>query len=160
MHGVVFSWRAHSSQPTQFKYCLCTKLFSTKINTYGPIIILRLDFKGRTKTELTVEMSVLRKGSSDRRRNVDRSILKELNVRMILLMYVKIRRLTYFNHVTRTKSNRLPHILLYGYTHGHRHRGRPKKNGWIIFARLQCAQVRLWIWRRIKLLAVPWTGYY
>jgi len=77
----------------------------------------------------TFEMAVLRKicgiTRRDRRRNVD--ILKELQVEKDINAVLQTRRLTYFGHVTRTEKDRYPNILMHGYTHRRRPRGRPRK---------------------------------
>jgi len=61
----------------------------------------------------------------DHRRNSD--ILEELSVEKDIVDVIQTRRLSYFDHVVRVSDDRFRHILLHGYTHGHRTRGRPKK---------------------------------
>jgi len=73
-------------------------------------------------------MSVLRKicGITRKdRRKVD--ILKELSVENDIVDLLQVRRLTYFGHVNRMGNYWFPKLLLHGYTHGHRLRGRSKK---------------------------------
>jgi len=85
-------------------------------------------------------MSVLRKicgiTRRDRRRNMD--VLKELNIEKDIVQVLRTRRLTYFGHVNRMQSERYPRVLLHGYTHGHRPKGRPKKK-WIDSIREDCS---------------------
>jgi len=64
----------------------------------------------------------------DRRRNVD--ILKELSAEKDIVDLLQVQRLTYFGHVNRMDNHTFPKLLLHGYTHGHRWRGRPK-NKWL-----------------------------
>ena len=88
------------------------------------------------------EMSVLRKIcwiTRKDRRNVD--ILKELSIEKDIVDLLQVRRLTYFGHVNRMGNDRFPKLLLNGYTHWHRSRERPKRNGWTISVRT----VRTWI---------------
>jgi len=40
---------------------------------------------------------------------------------------LQTRRLTYFGHVTPVEKDRYRNILMHGYTHGRRPRGRPRK---------------------------------
>ena len=91
------------------------------------------------------EMSVLRKicgiTRKDRRRNVD--ILKELSIGKDIVDLLQVRRLTYFGHVNRMGNDRFPKLLLHGYTHGHRSRGRPK-NGWTISVRTVRTRIYLY----------------
>ena len=74
-------------------------------------------------------MSVLRQicgvTRRDRSRNLD--IQKELHIHKDIVQVQQTRRLTYFGHVTRMGSDRYPHLLLHGYTHGRRPKGRPRK---------------------------------
>ena len=87
-------------------------------------------------------MSVLRKicgiTRRDRRRNVD--VLKELDIEKDIVQVLQTRRLTYFGHVNRMQAERYPHVLLHGYTHGHRRKGRPKKK-WIDNVREDCSNI-------------------
>jgi len=53
--------------------------------------------------------------------------LKELSIEKDNVDLLQVRRLTYFGHVNRMDIDRFPKLLLHGYTHGHRSRGRPKK---------------------------------
>jgi len=74
-------------------------------------------------------MAVLRKicgiTRRDRRRNVD--ILKEIQIEKDINKVLQTHRFTYFGHVTRIEKDRYPNILMHGYTHGRRPRGRPRK---------------------------------
>jgi len=54
-------------------------------------------------------------------------IQKELDIHKDIVQVLQTRRLTYFGHVTRMGSDRYPHLLLHGYTHGRRAKGRPRK---------------------------------
>ena len=72
----------------------------------------------------------------DQRRNLD--ILKELSIKKDNVKVLQIRRLTYLGHVSQMEKDRFPHILLHGYTHGHRPRGRPRKK-WMDNVREDCA---------------------
>ena len=99
--------------------------------------------KEEQKRKLRVfEMTVLRKICGvtwkDRRRNVD--ILNELSIERDIISVVQCWRLTYFGHVTQMDKDRLPYILLYGYTHGSRGKGRPKKR-WIDNIREDCMDI-------------------
>ena len=101
--------------------------------------------KEHHKRKLRVfEMSVLRKicgiTRKDRRRNED--ILNELSVEKDIVALLQARRLTYFGHVNRMDNDRLPKLLLHGYTHGHRPRGRPKKK-WIDNIREDCEDMNI-----------------
>jgi len=93
-------------------------------------------------------MSALRKicvrvTRRDRRRNLD--ILKELDIHRDIVQVLQTRRLTYFGHVTRTVSDRYPQLLLYGYTHGRRPKGRPRKK-WLDNIRDDCKEMGVTIY--------------
>jgi len=99
--------------------------------------------KEEQKRKLRVfEMIALRKicgvTRKYRTRNVD--ILKELSTERDIISVIQCRRLTYFGHVTRMDKDRLPYILLYGYTHGSRGKGRTKKR-WIDNIREDCMDI-------------------
>ena len=91
------------------------------------------------------EMSVLRKicgiTRKDRRRNVD--MLKELSVEKDIVDLLQVRRMTYFGHVNRMDNDRFRKLLLHGYTHGHRSRGRPKKKRAIDNTREDCEDMNV-----------------
>jgi len=95
--------------------------------------------KEEEKQKLKVfEMSLWRKISGisgitrrDRRRNLD--ILKELSIKKDIVKVLQIRRLKYFGHVKQIEKDRFPHILLHGYTHGHR------RKKWMDNVREDCA---------------------
>jgi len=53
-------------------------------------------------------------------------ILKELLIDKDNVDIIQTRRLTYVGHVTRVKKNRYLHILLHGYSHGHRARSKKR----------------------------------
>jgi len=98
-------------------------------------------------------MSVLRKICGIRR-NVD--ILKELSVEKDIVDLLQVRRLTYFGHVNSMSNDRFPKLLLHGYTHGHRLRGRPKKK-WLDNIREDCEDMNMSI-QYCKHLASAGTG--
>jgi len=54
-------------------------------------------------------------------------IFKELQTEKDINEVLQTRRLTYFGHVTRMEKDRYPNILMHGYTHGRRPRGRPRR---------------------------------
>jgi len=102
-------------------------------------------------------MSVLRKIRGiirkDRRKNVD--ILKELSIEKDIVDLLQVRRLTYFGHVNCMRDDRFPKLYLHGYTHGHRSRGRPKRNGWTISVKT----VRTCVYLCYKHLTSPGTRH-
>ena len=57
---------------------------------------------------------------------------------------LQTRRLTYFGHVTRMEKDRYPIILMHGYTHGRRPRGRPRKR-WLDNITKDCEALNLTI---------------
>ena len=63
-------------------------------------------------------------------------------------------RLTYFGHVTRMGSDRYPHLLLHGYTHGRRPKGRPRKK-WLDNIR---DDARRWAFQSMRLHNLLPTG--
>ena len=91
-------------------------------------------------------MAVLRKickiTRRDRRRNAD--ILKELQMEKDINEVLQTRRLTYFVNVTRMEKDRYPNILMHGYTHGRRPRGRPRKR-WLDNITDDCEELNLTI---------------
>jgi len=108
---------------------------STKVLLYQTLVRVRAiilynsetwTLKEEQKRKLRVfEVSVLRKicgiTGRDRIRNTD--VLKELNIEKDIVQVLRTHRLTYFRHVNRTQ--RYPYVLLHGYTHDHRPKGRP-----------------------------------
>jgi len=60
------------------------------------------------------------------------------------------RRLTYFGHVTRMEKDRYPNILMHGYTHGRRPRGRPRKR-WLDNITEDCEELNLTIHQASRL---------
>jgi len=84
----------------------------------------------------------------DRRRNVD--ILKELEMEKDINEVLQTRRLTYFGHVTRMEKDRYPNILMHGYTHGRRPRGRPRKS-WLDNITKDCEALNLTIQQASRL---------
>jgi len=69
---------------------------------------------------------------------------------------LQTRRLTYFGHVTRMGSDRYPHLLLHGYTHGHRPKGRPRKK-WVDNIRDDCKEFS-WALQSMRLHNLIPTG--
>ena len=57
---------------------------------------------------------------------------------------LQTRRLTYFGHVSRMEKDRYPNILMHGYTHGRRPRGRPRKR-WLENITEDCEELNLTI---------------
>ena len=119
------------------------------------IIVPQIKEHHKRKRKLGVfEMSVLRKicgiTRKDRRRNV--YILKELSIGKDIVDLLQVRRLTYFGHVNRMGNDRFPKLLLHGYTHGHRSRGRPK-NGWTISVRT--VRTRIYLYYNCLLYTSP-----
>jgi len=111
------------------------------------------DVKEDQKQKLkTYEMSVLRKmcgmARRDRRRNVD--ILKELQMVKDINEILQTCCLTYFGHVTRMEKDRYPNILMHGYTHGRRPRGRPRKR-WLDNITEDCEDLNLTIFQASRL---------
>jgi len=62
-------------------------------------------------------------------------MLKKLVIDKDIIQILQTRRLKYYGHVTRMGNDRLPQVLLHGYMHGRRPKGRPEKNWLTIFAR-------------------------
>ena len=87
---------------------------------------------------MTVLRKICRVTRKHRRRNVD--ILKELSIERDIINALQCRRLTYFGHVTWMNKDRLSYILLCGYTHGSRGKGRPKKR-WMDNIREDCIDI-------------------
>jgi len=88
--------------------------------------------------EMTVLRKICRVTRKHRRRNVD--ILKELSIERDIINALQCRRLTYFGHVTWMHKDRLSYVLLCGYTHGSRGKGRPKKR-WMDNIREDCMDI-------------------
>jgi len=78
----------------------------------------------------------------DRKRNVD--IMKTLDISLDkhIIEILRIRRLTYFGHVSHMPAERFPHIALFGRTKGSRTRGRRRKK-WLDNVRENCAATNL-----------------
>jgi len=122
---------------------------STKVLLYQSMVQSIVLYNSETWTEdqkrklKTFEMAVLRKicgiTRRDRRRNVD--ILKEFQTEKDINEVLQTRRLTYFGHVTRMEKDRYPNILIHGYTHGRRPRGRPRKRWLQHYRRLWRAEL-------------------
>lgn len=93
---------------------------------------------------LVFEMSVLRRilgvNRRDRWRNED--VRMTLGVTTNVVAEIQPRRLTYFGHVCRMKTERLPHISLFGRVHGTRPVGRPKKR-WLDGLKEDCIELGL-----------------
>ena len=75
--------------------------------------------------------------------NVHKDIVQVLQTRRLTYMY-------YFGHVTRTGSDRCPHLLLHGYTHGRRPKGRPRKK-WLDNIRDDCKEMGVSIYEASQL---------
>ena len=56
--------------------------------------------------------------------------MKELGIEQHTANVLECRRLSYFGHVTRMTNDRFHRLLLRGYMHGSRTKGKPKKK-WI-----------------------------
>jgi len=102
-------------------------------------------------------MSVLRKICGVMRRDCRRNLdtLKELDIHKDIVQVLQTRRLMYFGHVTRMGSDRYPHLhdlLLHGYTHGHRPKGRPRKK-WLDNIRDDCKAMGITSYEASKLAA-------
>ena len=82
-------------------------------------------------------------------------VLKELNIEKDIVQVLQTRRLTYFGHVNRIQSERFPRVLLHGYTHGRRPKGRPKKK-WIDNIRVYTALT--WTFHYMRLPVSLRTG--
>ena len=63
---------------------------------------------------------------------------------------LQTRRLTYFGHVSRMEKDRYPNILMHGYTHGRRPRGRPRKR-WLENITEDCEALNLTIQQASRL---------
>ena len=123
---------------------------ATKIQVYESLVLSVLLYNSETwtlkedqKNRLRVlEMTFLRKIEGvtrmDRIRNVE--IYARLNYHKDVNQRIRQRRLRYFGHVCRMKDERYPKILLHGYVHGQRSRGRPKKR-WIDGIKQDCDEV-------------------
>jgi len=113
---------------------------ATKIRVYEALVLSVLLYNAETwtlkeamKSKLRVfEMNCLRKIKGvtrrDRIRNVE--IRAELGIRMDVVQRIQRKRLRYFGHVVRMKTERFPNVALFGHVHGSRKRGRPRKR-WI-----------------------------
>jgi len=120
---------------------------ATKIQVYESLVLSVLLYNSETwtlkeaqKNRLRVlEMTFLRKIEGvtrmDRIRNEE--IYARLNYNRDINQRIKQRRLRYFGHICRMKNERYPKILLYGYVHGQRSRGRPKKR-WLDVIKQDC----------------------
>ena len=71
-------------------------------------------------------------------------ILKELQLQKDINEVLRTRRLTYFGHVTRMEKDRYPNILMHGYTHGRRPRGRSSER-WLDNITEDCEELNLTI---------------
>jgi hypothetical protein len=110
---------------------------NTKTRVYETLVLSILLYNSETwilreadKSKLRVfEMNCLRKiqgvTRKDRKRNDD--IRRELGMEIDVVQRIQKKRLGYFGHVVRIKSERLPNVALFGQVHGTRRRGRPKK---------------------------------
>jgi len=58
--------------------------------------------------------------------------------------------MTYFGDITRKGSDRYPHLLLHGYTHGRHPKGRPRKK-WLDNIRDDCKEVGITIYEAPQL---------
>jgi len=109
----------------------------TKAKLYEALVLSVLLYNSETWTlkeeankKLRVfEMNCLRKIKGvtrrDRIRNID--IKAELSIDIDIIQRIQRKRLKYFEHVVRMKSDRYPNIALFGNVHGARKRGRPRK---------------------------------
>jgi len=66
--------------------------------------------------------------------------LKEHSIERDIISIIQCQRLIYFGHVTRMDKDRLPYILLYGYTQASRGKERAKKR-WIDIIREDCMDI-------------------
>ena len=96
--------------------------------------------KEKDESRLRVfKMICLRKieGVSKRDRIRNEEIPGRLHVQQDIVGDITKRRLRYFGHISRMDNGRYPKIVLNGYVHGQRKRGRPKKR-WIDVVRTDC----------------------
>ena len=110
---------------------------STKIQIYSTIIVPQMLYGSETwilkradeNRLLVAEMSCLRKilGVSRLQRIRNEDIRKRLGMKETIIDKIRTRRLRWYGHVNRMKSNRLPYKALYTYKEGKRGRGRPRK---------------------------------
>jgi len=84
-------------------------------------------------------------------------ILKELSTEKDIVDLLQVRRMTYFGHVNRMDNDRFPKLLLYGYTHGHRSKGRPKKR-WLHNIREDCEDMNMALLQASR-LSWDWTKW-
>jgi len=68
--------------------------------------------------------------------------MKTLDIDKDINELLRIRRLTYFGHVSCIPAERFPHIALFGCTEGSRTRGRPRKK-WLDNVKEDCAAMNL-----------------
>ena len=85
--------------------------------------------------EMTVLCCIAGVTRRDRRRNTD--IRLELGVTRDVVNHIRAKRLSYFGHVARMPSSRIPNIMMYGRVQGRRPVGRPKKR-WLDNVREDC----------------------
>ena len=110
---------------------------ATKIRLYNTSVLPVLLYNAETWTMkeklnrklLVFEMTVLRCIAGvtrrDRRRNTYFRL--ELGVTRDVVNHIRAKRLSYFGHVARRQSSRIPNIMMYGRVQGRRPVGRPKK---------------------------------
>jgi hypothetical protein len=121
----------------------------TKVRVYETMVLSVLLYNAETWTMKAAdeskirafEMSVLRRicGVSlrDKWRNDDIKAL--LGIEIDVVERIQRRRLSYFGHVSRMKSDRVPLRMLNGRIHGNRPRGRPRRN-WLDAVEEDCRE--------------------
>ena len=113
---------------------------STKIQLYKTLILSLLMYGSETWTLrkedenrlLVFEMTCLRKILGVRRLDKIRNttIRKSLNLKENLIERISLKRLSYYDHIMRMSTQRMPYITLNGMVKGNRQRGRPVKR-WV-----------------------------
>jgi hypothetical protein len=124
----------------------------TKRKVYEVLILSVLLYNSETWTlkvnqqnRLKVfEMACLRKIEGVTRRDKIRNevIRARLNMKQDIVRRIQHRRLRYYGHIERMNESRYPKIAMYGYVHGQRSRGRPKKR-WMDMIGEDCEELGL-----------------
>ena len=123
---------------------------NTKIKVYETLVLSALLYNSETwtiketqKQRLRVfEMACLRKieGVTRREKIRNEEIRERVGCCQEIDRRIRKRRLKYFGHVNRMPPERYPRIALYGYVHGKRNQGRPKKR-WIDNIKNDCIEM-------------------
>jgi hypothetical protein len=123
---------------------------ATKVKVYETLVLSALLYNSETwtvkeaqKKRLKVfEMACLRKieGVTRREKIRNEEIRERVGCYQEIDRRIMKRRLRYYGHVNRMSAERYPKIALYGYVHGRRTQGRPKKR-WLDNIRSDCKEM-------------------